>query len=323
MVSVGSIWAVCRSGGVAERRSLSGGRDVEAAFAQPVALALEGDHGGVVDEPVDQGGGDHRVAEDLAPLLEAAVRGDDDRAAFVAARDEREEQVGGLAFERQVADLVDDQQVVALEPAQLVLELVAVLRGFRAARPTPGRWRRRRGSRARRPSCASAIARWVLPVPGGPKKQTLARSSIQASWARCMHERPLGGGLRLQSKSSSVFSAGKAAWRMRCGRRRRRARTPRPRAASRGTARRATARSRARAAVCSSRSQHARRLQLREQVGQPLADAASASPGLMRTAPRSRRARAARPRRPRSQPARPRGGGSGRMSGGGSQLPCS
>ncbi len=47
-------------------QSLSGGRDVEAAFAQPVALALERDHGGVVDEPVDEGGGDHRVAEDLA-----------------------------------------------------------------------------------------------------------------------------------------------------------------------------------------------------------------------------------------------------------------
>ncbi len=31
------------------------------------------DHGGVVDEPVDQGCGDHGVAEDLAQLLEAAV----------------------------------------------------------------------------------------------------------------------------------------------------------------------------------------------------------------------------------------------------------
>src|SRR5438552_14094690 len=66
-----------RSGGVAVRGSLGGGRDVEAALAEPVALALERDHGGVVDEPVDQGGGDHGVAEDLAPLLEAAVRGDD------------------------------------------------------------------------------------------------------------------------------------------------------------------------------------------------------------------------------------------------------
>src|SRR5207245_9191998 len=73
------------SGGVAERRSLSGGCDVEAAFAEAVAFAFEGDHGGEVDEPIDEGGRDHRVAEELAPLLEAAVAGDDDRAAFVAA----------------------------------------------------------------------------------------------------------------------------------------------------------------------------------------------------------------------------------------------
>jgi hypothetical protein len=38
-----------------------------------VALALEGDHGGVVDESVDERGGDHGVAEDLAPGFEAAV----------------------------------------------------------------------------------------------------------------------------------------------------------------------------------------------------------------------------------------------------------
>src|SRR5207247_7336592 len=124
-----------RSGGVAERRSLSGGCDVEAALAQAVALSFEGDHGRVVDKPVDEGGGDHRVAEDLAPLLEAAVRGDDDRAAFVAAGDEREEQVGGLALQGEVADLVDDQQVVTLEPAELLLELVAVLRLLESADP--------------------------------------------------------------------------------------------------------------------------------------------------------------------------------------------
>jgi hypothetical protein len=34
----------------------------------------------VVDEPFDEGGGDHRVAEDFAPGLEAAIAGDDDRA---------------------------------------------------------------------------------------------------------------------------------------------------------------------------------------------------------------------------------------------------
>src|SRR6266508_5786303 len=127
-----------RSGEVAERRSLSGGRDAGAAFAQAVALAFEGDHGGVVDEPVDQGGGDDGVAEDLAPLLEAAVRGDGDRAALVAAGDQGEERVGGLALQGEVADLVDDEQVVAREPAQLLLELVAVLRGLEAADPLLG-----------------------------------------------------------------------------------------------------------------------------------------------------------------------------------------
>ena len=66
---------------------------------------------GVVDEAVDERGGDHGVGEDFAPGLEAAVAGDDDRAAFVAARDEREEQVRGLAFERQIADLVDTSRL--------------------------------------------------------------------------------------------------------------------------------------------------------------------------------------------------------------------
>ena len=88
--------------------------------------------------PVDQGGGDHGVAEDLAPLLEAAVAGDDDRAAFVAAGDEREEQVGGLAFQWEVADLVDDQQAVAFEPSEFVVERVAVLGDLETGDPLLG-----------------------------------------------------------------------------------------------------------------------------------------------------------------------------------------
>jgi hypothetical protein len=64
-----------RSGGVAKRRSLSGGHDVEAPLAQPVALALERDHGRVVDEPVDQGGGDHRVVSGELPTLRITLSG--------------------------------------------------------------------------------------------------------------------------------------------------------------------------------------------------------------------------------------------------------
>ncbi|MEX2194346.1 MAG: hypothetical protein WD844_03595 [Thermoleophilaceae bacterium] len=74
-----------------------------------------------MDEAVDERGGDHLVAEDLAPGLEPAVAGDDDRAAFVAARDQREQQVRGLALQGQVADFVDDDQAVALQAFELVV----------------------------------------------------------------------------------------------------------------------------------------------------------------------------------------------------------
>ena len=72
-----------------------------------MGVALEGDDLGVVDEAVDHRGGDDVVAEDLAPAAEGLVGGDDQTGSFVAAGDELEEEVGGLGFEGDVADLVD------------------------------------------------------------------------------------------------------------------------------------------------------------------------------------------------------------------------
>jgi hypothetical protein len=75
-----------------------------------------------VDEAVDHGGGDGVVAEDLAPAAERLVGRDDEAGPLVAAGDELEEQVGGLGLERDVADLVDDQQRVAGQPGELGLQ---------------------------------------------------------------------------------------------------------------------------------------------------------------------------------------------------------
>ena len=63
------------------------------------------------------------------------------RGAFVAGGDELEEQVRGFGFERDVADLVDDQQRVAAEPD--AARPAAGRRGGRrrAGRPTRRRWR--------------------------------------------------------------------------------------------------------------------------------------------------------------------------------------
>ena len=83
------------------------GNAAEISVFEPVAVSFQGDDVGVVDEAVDHGGGDGVVAEDLAPAAERLVGRDDEAGSFVAARDELEEQVGGLGLERDVADLVD------------------------------------------------------------------------------------------------------------------------------------------------------------------------------------------------------------------------
>jgi hypothetical protein len=72
-----------------------------------VGVAGEGEDLGVVDEAVDHGGGDDVVGEGLAPAAEGQVRGDHDRALFVAGGDELEEQVRRVVVEGDVADLVD------------------------------------------------------------------------------------------------------------------------------------------------------------------------------------------------------------------------
>ena len=69
----------------------------------------------MVDEPVDHGGGGDGVSEDFTPTSERFVGGDDDRGSFVAGRHQLEEQVGGFAFEGDVADFVDDEKRDAAE----------------------------------------------------------------------------------------------------------------------------------------------------------------------------------------------------------------
>jgi hypothetical protein len=43
-------------------------------LAELIAVAAAGDQVAVVDEPIDQGGHDNVLFEDVAPLLEALVR---------------------------------------------------------------------------------------------------------------------------------------------------------------------------------------------------------------------------------------------------------
>jgi hypothetical protein len=96
-------------------------------LAQAVTGALDLDDDGVVQEPVEERGSDHRVAEDLAPLGKAPVGGEDHRAPFIASIDQLEEQTAAIGEDRQVADLIDDQECGAAEEANLVAQPALVL----------------------------------------------------------------------------------------------------------------------------------------------------------------------------------------------------
>ena len=76
----------------------------------------------VVQEAIKDGGGDHLVAEDLAPLRDHLVCREQDAAAFVATRDELEEEVRAALLEGQIAQLVDDEELRLGEEADLIGE---------------------------------------------------------------------------------------------------------------------------------------------------------------------------------------------------------
>ena len=133
----------------------------------------------MVHDAVDHGRGDDLVAEDVAPAGEGQVRGQDQRGVFVAAGNQLDEQVGGVLFEGDVSDFVGDEQSDAAQLGQLGwAALSRATQSTAVANVTP--------CPAWAALMANPIARWVLPVPGGPSSTTLralARKAPVPRWA--------------------------------------------------------------------------------------------------------------------------------------------
>ena len=124
--------------GAASSRAVAGG--LSALFAwgfcgddaglllvfEPVALALDVDSGGVMQQPVEDGRGDDVVGEDRAPVAVAIVGGQDDGPLLIPFRDQLEEAGGGERVQRQVAHLVQDEQLGLDQQAHPFLQLVLV-----------------------------------------------------------------------------------------------------------------------------------------------------------------------------------------------------
>jgi hypothetical protein len=87
---------------------------------QAVACAFDLHDDGVVEQSVEECSGDDRITEEVAPLGETPVRGQDHGALFVACVDQLEEEIGAIGGDGQIADLVDDQQGCAAVEADLL-----------------------------------------------------------------------------------------------------------------------------------------------------------------------------------------------------------
>jgi len=97
-------------------------RDQVGVGAEAIAGAFDVDDDGVVEQAVEERGGDDGIAEDVAPFGEAAIGREDHGALFVTGVDELEEQVGAARGDGEVTDLVDDQQTAVVEVADFLGE---------------------------------------------------------------------------------------------------------------------------------------------------------------------------------------------------------
>src|SRR3954465_3314462 len=76
-----------------------------------------------MEEAIEDRGGEHVIAEDRAPLGHELIGRDQQAAALVPPRDELEEEMRAASFKREVAELVDDQQLRLREKHETVAEL--------------------------------------------------------------------------------------------------------------------------------------------------------------------------------------------------------
>ena len=95
----------------------------------PVAGNVKLQDDGVVHDPVNRRGGDHRVGKDAFPLREDQVRRDAQRPAFVAFGNQGEEDFRLFGALGQVAQVVEEQEVEVVQFAEPAGQIQVALGG--------------------------------------------------------------------------------------------------------------------------------------------------------------------------------------------------
>ncbi len=96
-------------------------------LAEPVALPVHLEDVTVMGQAVQQGRRHAFALEDLAPLTERQIAGDQETGPLIPIRKDLEQQFGAGPAERQVSQFIADQQVHPIELAQEAIELILLL----------------------------------------------------------------------------------------------------------------------------------------------------------------------------------------------------
>ena len=126
----------------------------------------------MVREAVEQRGGHLGITENGRPFTEGEIGRDDDRGTLVETADQVEQQLAARLRERQITQLVEDDEVEAREMVGKPTLSAGSALGFKAIDEIDELKKRPREP-ARMQLRVIAIARCVLPVPVPPTRKTI------------------------------------------------------------------------------------------------------------------------------------------------------
>ena len=105
-------------------------------FAEAVALAVHLEDVAVMGQAIQQSGRHAFALEDLPPFAERQVAGDQQAGPFVPVREDLEQQLSAGPAERQIAQLIADQQIGPIQLVQEAIQLILLLGLFQTVDQT-------------------------------------------------------------------------------------------------------------------------------------------------------------------------------------------
>ena len=94
------------------------------AFLETVGLAFDVDHRAVVQDTIQDSGGDGDVGKDLIPLGEGFIGSEDGGGLLIAPGNQLEKQICPLNIHRKIADFVDNEHPVLGQHFELIRQAV-------------------------------------------------------------------------------------------------------------------------------------------------------------------------------------------------------